>query len=342
MELLPTTRRGRVTLSLLLLFPIAYLLFLLYCVSMPGSSYTGELLPLSAGERAARERMRDHVRHLAAEIITRDLDHPESLEEAADYLREVWREQGYEVKQQAVPVGGQTAYNLEVELAGSESPEEIFIVGAHYDSAHGMPGADDNASGVAALLELSGALAPTSSGFRPRRTLRFVAFVNEEPPYFQTEFMGSLVYAKRSAERGEKLAGMLALESLGYYETEVGSQRYPFPLGLFYSNTGDFVAVVGDLNSRSFIRDLLRSFRELAAFPSEGIAAPTIIPGVGWSDHWSFSQLGFPAAMVTDTAPYRNPHYHTHGDRLHTLDFDSLTRVVIGLEAVLRALCTED
>src|SRR5262249_21271394 len=160
----------------------------------------------------------------------------------------------------------------------------------------------------------------------------------EEPPYFQTPAMGSAVYARRCRERGEKVVAMLGLETIGYYTDRPGSQRYPFPFGLFYPKTGDFVAFVGNTGSRALVHRAVAAFRAGAPFPSEGAAAPAALQGVGWSDHWSFWQEGYPAVMVTDTAPFRNPDYHTPRDVPDRLAYAPMARVVAGLVRVVEAL----
>jgi Zn-dependent M28 family amino/carboxypeptidase len=210
------------------------------------------------------------------------------------------------------------------------------VVGAHYDSHGNIPAADDNASGVAAVLALARAYARERPG--PERTLRFVFFVNEEPPFFQTDAMGSRVYARRCRARGETIVAMLSLETVGYYCDRSGSQNYPFPLSAFYPSRGDFIGFVGDLSSRRLVKRVVDSFRRHAMFPSQGAALPSGLRGVGWSDQWSFWQEGYPAVMCTDTAPFRNPNYHTPRDTPDTLDFDRMARVVEGLTGVVREL----
>jgi len=230
-------------------------------------------------------------------------------------------------------VQGKSWCNLEAELRGASS--EIVVIGAHYDSVVGSPGANDNGSGVAALLTLARRLARSHN----TRTLRFVAFVNEEPYYFQSSQMGSYVYAGRCHERGENVQAMISLETIGYYSNESGSQSYPVPgLGSLYPRTGNFIAFVGNVASRSLLRDALGEFRRGAQIPSEGVAMPSSLPGVGWSDQWSFWQHGYPGIMVTDTAPFRYPHYHAASDTPDKLDYDSMTRVVSGMERVIRHL----
>ena len=224
--------------------------------------------------------------------------------------------------------------NIEVEIKGATRAQEIIVVGAHYDSVMGAPGANDNGSGVAAVLEL----ARLWRNAQPARTLRFVLFVNEEPPFFKSDEMGSRHYARRAKVRGENIVAMFSLETIGHYSDESGSQRYPFPLGPFYPSTANFIAFVSNFASRPLLHEAIASFRRHAEFPSEGVAAPALIPGVDWSDHWSFWREGYPALMVTDTAPYRYPHYHAETDTPDKVDYERLARVVAGLHRMLREL----
>ena len=208
------------------------------------------------------------------------------------------------------------------------------MIGAHYDSIAGSPGANDNGSGVAAALEL----ARLTVGRRAHRPLRFVWFVNEEPPFYLGNDMGSRRYVRLIRDRGERVAGMFSLETIGYYSNLRHSQRYPPPLALFYPDTGNFIGFVANLSSRAWLRDALGAFRQHARFPSEGVAAPALIPGIDWSDHRSFWEAGYPALMITDTAPFRYPHYHLPSDTPDKLDYPPLARVVTGLEGTLREL----
>jgi Zn-dependent M28 family amino/carboxypeptidase len=301
--------------------------------AIPGRSWSGELPPLTDGERELAATLREHVTVIASRehnAYTLPM-----LEQAAQYIENEFDKIGYfPLGTQRFNAGVVPVRNIEAELKGGARASEIVIFGAHYDSVVGAPGANDNGSGVAALLEL----ARLARGSRPARTVRFVAFVNEEPPFFKSEAMGSLRYARRSRERGENIVAMVSLETIGYYSDAAGSQRYPFPLGLFYPSTGNFLAFVSDLSSRALMREAIAAFRGAARFPSEGVAAPAAIPGVDWSDHWAFREAGYPALMVTDTAPYRYPHYHTAADTPDKLDYERLARVVGGLHGVLRAL----
>ena len=217
------------------------------------------------------------------------------------------------------------------ELPGSA---EIVVIGAHYDSAVGTPGADDNASGVAALLVLARELRTR----QPRRTLRFVAFTNEEPPWFHGPEMGARHHARAAKARGDEIVAMLSLESIGYYRDEPGSQRYPAPFGAFYPDRGDFLMFVGNVASTGLVRRSVKAFRSARRFPSEGAAVPASIPGVDWSDHRAFWEEGYKALMITDTAPNRNPRYHEPDDTADTVDVARLSLVVSGLRAVIEAL----
>ena len=181
-------------------------------------------------------------------------------------------------------------------------------------------------------------LARAFAGRTPTRTLRLVFFVNEEPPHFQTEHMGSWVYAKQCRKRNENVVAMLSLETIGYYSDDKGTQKYPRPLSLFYPSRGNFIAFVGNVSSRRLVRQVVGSFRRHARFPSEGGAIPGFVPGVGWSDHWSFWQEGYEAVMVTDTAPFRYPHYHLPSDGPDKLDYERTALLVSGLERVVEDL----
>jgi Zn-dependent M28 family amino/carboxypeptidase len=209
------------------------------------------------------------------------------------------------------------------------------VIGAHYDSVFGSPGANDNGTGVAATL----ALAQRFAGRKPEHTLRFVAFVNEEPPYFLSDEMGSFIYAGRCKARGDKISGMISLETIGYFSDAPHSQTYPSPgLGFFYPKVGNFIGFVSNVHSRALLHRVVGLFRKHAKIPSEGAALPAFIPGVSWSDQWSFWRQGYPGIMVTDTAPFRYPHYHSSSDTPDKLDYDRFTLVVSGIEKVIEDL----
>lgn len=275
--------------------------------------------------------LRQHVFKLAEDIGERNVYHPQALHDAEDYIKQTWQTIGYEVHTQAYDVNGVRSANLEISIAGHERSKEIILVGAHYDSVSGSPGANDNASGVATLLELSRLFVSSS----PHRTIRFVAFVNEEPPFFLTSTMGSMHYAKAARCRGDEIRLMMSLETMGYYRDEAGSQNYPPLFRYFFPDQGNFIAFVSNLRSRSQLRQLTKAFRECCAFPAEQVATFSWIPGVGWSDHFSFWLRRYRAVMVTDTAFYRYPYYHSHEDTAEKLDYERLALVATGLYCAL-------
>ena len=304
------------------------------CMDMPKHSYSGPFQPLSGDEVLVRDRLRKHVTTLAGEIGERNIWHARGLEASAEYIEKALIDAGYRVDRQEFTVEGTTVANLEAERAGTSLSEEIVIVGAHYDSVIGCPGANDNASGVAGLLEIARLLATEELS----RTVRFVAFVNEEPPFFLTTDMGSRVYAARSRQRRENVVAMLSIETIGYYSEEPGSQHYPFPFSFFYPTTANFIGFVANVSSRRLVRRAIGTFRAQTQFPSEGLVAPEWVTGVGWSDHWSFWKQGYPAILITDTALFRYDHYHTPQDTPEKLDYARTARVVTGLTRVVADL----
>ncbi len=303
----------------------------LLITKMPGRSFRGSLPELASHQAALRTRLETHVDILASRIGERNMHRYPKLVRAAQYIEDSFSQFGYRPESQTFMVAARPVRNVEVELTGHSRRDQIVVVGAHYDSVRGSPGANDNATGVAALLELARTLVTQ----RLSRTVRFVAFANEEPPYFYTRAMGSRRYAERSAERGERVVAMLSLETIGYYTEAARSQRYPFPLSFFYPDTGNFVGFVGNRRSASLVKRAVASFRRHAAFPSEVLAAPSWLRGVSWSDHGSFWEIGVPAIMVTDTALYRYVEYHTNADLPRVIDYGCFARVVDGLASVV-------
>ena len=301
---------------------------------MPEQSYKGMLPTLQGAEITLQNLLQQDIQTIAVEIGARNVNQYEKLNAARDFLDSYLTQSGYKVKHHEYKIKNKSYYNLEVERLGTEKPNEIIVIGAHYDSAFSTPGANDNGTGAAATLELARIFAQKS----PKRTIRFVEFTNEEPPFFWTGDMGSLVYAKQIDRSKEKVVAMISLETMGYFSDMVGSQKYPFPLNLLYSNQGNFISFIGNLNSSDLVRRSIASFRQHTQFPSEGASLPDWIPGIGWSDQWSFWQQGYKGIMITDTAPYRYPYYHTLDDTIDKIDFDKLTRVVSGLVEVISDL----
>jgi Zn-dependent M28 family amino/carboxypeptidase len=288
----------------------------------------------SGRHHTAALRLRAHVEVLAGAIGERNLWRYGALEQAAQYISSQLAAGGFEPRRQTYEIAKLPFSNIEASLDGTTRAGEIVVVGAHYDSVSGCPGANDNATGVAAVLELAWRL----SGRPQPRTIRFVAFVNEEPPFFQTKDMGSAVYATAARTRGDRIVGMLSLETMGYYSNEEGSQQYPAPMAAVYPDVGNFIGFVANVGSARLLLKARQAFRRRTSFPLQAAAVPATIPGVGWSDQWAFWQAGYPAMMVTDTAPFRYPWYHTPDDTPGRIDYEKLAQVVDGLEAVIESI----
>ncbi len=298
---------------------------------MPGRNIS-TAAPLSPAEIALRAELAADVQTLAGDIGERNMRRYGQLSTAADFIEGDFSRAGLQPRRDAYELEGRACHNIETEIRGARP--EIVVIGAHYDSVFGSPGANDNGSGVAALLALARRFAGKSTG----QTLRFVAFVNEEPPYFQTEQMGSFVYARGCKARGDQISAMLSLETIGYFSDAPRSQKYPPGISAFYPGTGNFIGFVGNFRSRALVRRVVASFREQGKIPSEGAALPSFIPGVAWSDQWSFWQCGYPAIMITDTAPFRYPHYHENTDTPDKLEYDRFALVVSALEKTIAEL----
>lgn len=301
---------------------------------MPGFSYHGPFLPLDSNEKNIRETLKLIVQILSFNIGERNIWRERSLDAAVEEISANFMRTGLILDQQCYRTNGIEVKNLIAEKTGNEKPEEIIIIGAHYDTVLGTPGADDNASGVAAVLVIANLL----SNISLKRTVRFITFVNEEPPFFFTSNMGSYQYARQCRKNNENIVAMFSIESIGYYSEKRGTQSYPFPLAYFYPNTGNFIGFVSNVISRELVKDSIESFRKHTQFPSEGLFAPFFIPGVALSDQLSFWRHGYKAIMVTGTAYLRNPNYHAYTDLPDTLDYDRMARVVLGLSKVFTDL----
>jgi Peptidase family M28 len=272
----------RIALALFVIILLAWF----FGMRMPDSNVSAAA-SLNDAEKALRTELVADVQRLATEIGERNMSRYPQLLRAADFIEASLTGAGLTPRRISYELRGRACHNIEVEIPGTRP--EILVVGAHYDSVSGCPGANDNGSGIAALLALARRFAGKPSG----QTLRFVAFVNEEPPYFQTEEMGSLVYAKRCQERGDRIVGMISLETIAYFSDAPGSQKYPSPgLRLFYPSKGNFIGFAGDTRSRSLLRATVSAFRKTGKLPCEGAALPAAISGIGWSDHWAFWQCG--------------------------------------------------
>ncbi len=296
--------------------------------AMPGCMFAGPLPPLTLRQGEIAERLRSRVRHLTETIGPRNFKFYEALQRSAEWLESELRQLGYGVERLPFEIDGQVFENLHT--TGAEGP--FTVIGAHYDSVFECPGANDNGSAVAALLELARLLPG-------RRDLRFVLFTNEEPPFYKTEGMGSRVYVERLIEKAESIKNMICLETVGFYSEAPDSQKSPW--GEWFPKVGNFVAVAADLQSNLLAREIVGRWQSQVPFPCLGIAATPesefelVQAGLGMSDHDCFWQAGIPAVMVTDTVFYRYDHYHCLSDTWDKLTYEPFARVVDGLAQIL-------
>ncbi|MCM8793222.1 MAG: M20/M25/M40 family metallo-hydrolase [Candidatus Omnitrophica bacterium] len=281
------------------------------------------------------ENLKRHVEVLSNAIGERNFIYYQNLEKTAEYIKDAFKQFGYLPEEHIYYIEGKSYKNIIAVKSGTQQTDEFLIVCAHYDSVMGSPGADDNASGVAGLLEIARILKDNSL----RNTIKFIAFTNEEPPFFMTEDMGSFRYVQEAKRKKDKIFGVLCLESIGYYSQERKSQTYPPGLGFFYPDKGNFIAFVSNFHSANFLKKIVYDFKRVSKFPAEYLIAPQIfVPAIGFSDHWSFWKFGYPAIMITDTAFYRTPYYHTGKDTYEKLDYRSLQELIEGLVYTIEKL----
>jgi Peptidase family M28 len=306
-----------------------------YSLGTAGRSYEGPLPALSAPERDLTQRLRAHVEAIASE--PHNVKYPAALERSARYIEQVLKRYGHAVEAQVYEVDGQAVRNIAVTINASRTKprRRTVVVGAHYDSWLDAPGANDNGSGTAAVLELARGLAKIET---TDTNVILVLFVNEEPPYFKTPDMGSVRFAKMLADRKEPVAAMLSLETIGYFTDQKDSQRYPVPFDKVFPTTGNFVSFVALPGSRDLMHQVIATFRATTKFPSIGGVAPGHFAGIDWSDHWAFTELGYQALMITDTAVFRYPHYHKSTDTPDKIDYERLARVTKGVERAIQEL----
>jgi hypothetical protein len=279
------------------------------------------------------ERLERHVRIVCETFFPRSHAQPENLARASGYIYKEFEQARGRVSYQPYEVNGHTYRNV-IASFGPETQERI-VVGAHYDTAEELPGADDNASGVAGLIELAYLLGSESSPMQ----VELVAYVLEEPPFFGTAQMGSAVHATSLKQLGASVRIMIALEMIGFFSDSKNSQRFPLPLlKLFYPSRGNFIAVVGDLSRGSTVRRIKKAMAGASALPVYSINAPRFVPGIDWSDHLSYWEAGYSAVMITDTSFYRNANYHTAHDTPDTLDYQRMAMVVQGVHSAVLAL----
>lgn len=283
------------------------------------------------------------VEHLANTIGQRNMHTAGTMSASVDFIMSRFASLGFSPEQHTYTLrrgiySGQKASNVIAGIPGSVKPEEIIIVGAHYDTVPDSPGANDNASGIAVLLAAAGQMA----GSTPDRTIRFAAFANEEPPFFHTSDMGSYAYAKECSDQEEDIIAMIALDGLGYFDSTPGSQQYPLPgLGFLYSDRADFIGLVTRLSDLGLLRNISDGFKKSKSIPSEMAALPSFLPGVNWSDHWSFWKHNYSAILITDTLLFRDPAYHTPDDTPDRLHYDNMARITTVIVDMLKRLDSE-
>lgn len=286
-------------------------------------------------KKATETRLYGHLEALTRTIGERSVRTPANLDRTADYIHAYYDGIDLPVRREAYAYHNLTVYNVVSEIRLAPNPSYHYVVGAHYDSVAGTVGADDNASAVAVQLETARELKALAEHKGLDLAVTFVSFALEEPPAYGTRFMGSRVFALKAKKEKLKIDGMICLEMVGYACRQPGCQRYPFPLKFFgYPKQGDFIGIVGNFGSRSFSRRLKNSFAENRELPVISLSIPFngwILPAVRLSDHASFWDNGFKAVMVTDSAFFRNPYYHTAADTMEKLDIGFMSELVESL-----------
>jgi hypothetical protein len=322
-------------LLLKIILPALLLIFTPLAAANDGNDRIKEMNSSLQIKGSIRNNLEKTVSFFSEEVGSRGYVQLSKLKKAADYIKSEFALYGYSVMNQPYEAKGNLYENIYVEIKGTKTPEKILVIGAHYDTVVGTPGADDNASGVAGLLELARLLYDE----RPEMTVQFVAFTLEEPPFFRSRHQGSYVYAKNLNSRKSDVEGMICLEMIGFFTDEPGSQFFPLPMfRWFYPSEGNFITLVSNFKSRGFLNRVKGAFKMGTGLPVETLTSISIIPGVDFSDHRSFWKFGYDAIMVTDTAFYRNPQYHGPGDIPGILDYDRMTEVVLGLKSAVLKL----
>ncbi|MBE9547735.1 MAG: M20/M25/M40 family metallo-hydrolase [Proteobacteria bacterium] len=327
------TKKMMIYILLVIILLAAFLGYSLLKVRLaPTVSVSGPDLNLS---RDTVRQLYEHVKHLSVHIGSRSIHEYDKIEETKNYIVSCLEELGYAPILQDYKYEGKVYSNVIVSIKGEKHPGETIVFGAHYDTVYGTPGADDNASAVAVLLEICRAL----KDFSPGKTLKLIFFTLEEPPVFRSKSMGSYVYASEAKRKGEDIRAMVCLEMVGYYNDKKGGQAFPLPfMNLVYPSTPNFIAVVGNLKSKSLVKKVKDALSKGSDIPVETLSTVSLVPGIDFSDHRSFWKMGYPAVMVTDTAFYRNPNYHSPADTIDTLNFDKMSSLLTGLVQVAKDL----
>jgi len=285
--------------------------------------------------RQTSERLKAHLKKLTVTIGERSVRLPENLNKTAEYITSFYKDIGVSVHSEPYDYLDKKVVNVIAEISSGSNPSHKYLLGAHYDSVSGTVGADDNASAIAVQLETARNLKVLLNQKKLDLGVKFVSFALEEPPVYGTRFMGSRVYAKKARKENEKINGMICLEMVGYACYEPGCQQYPFPLQFFgYPKEGNFIGIVGNIKSRGFTKDLLAGFQNNRDLPVIKLSVPFngyVLPAVRLSDHASFWDKGFKAVMITDSAFFRNPHYHLSSDTMDKLDYRFMAELVESL-----------
>ncbi|MDF1810527.1 MAG: M20/M25/M40 family metallo-hydrolase [Phycisphaerales bacterium] len=319
------------------------------CVLLIATSILGGCSPAQKStfedQTTVLDRLESDVRTLSVDFADRNANNRGMLNDSGVWIGKRLSSMGYAVDLEPVQTAvGPSGFNVVAELTGTTLPEEIIVVGAHYDTELNTPGADDNASGVAGMLEIAQRLARNPLD----RTVRFVAFTNEENSNSAGGLMGSFVHAREAKKRNDNIVAMMSLEMLGFYSDEPNSQQYPFDpkmaanLGMELPTVGNYIGIVGRMTDRELVDQLGASMRSAGTIDVTPAALPAVISAIWRSDHGSFWLVGYNAVMVTDTSEYRNPHYHKRGDTIETLDFDRMGATVDALVVGVRDLATMD
>lgn len=320
---------------ILLSFFACGLFFLLWVFWIPGKIHLSpkQSLLIQRNEEFLEQmqfNLKKHIYELSEVIGERNLENYEKYQETLTYLILTIQEMGYFPQKQSFQVNQLMCQNIFFRKEGLIS-DAVIVVGAHYDSVMDCPGANDNASGVAMLLETARLLQPLEIS----KTIEFVLFANEEPPYFKTNHMGSYQYAKQLADQNKKIDLMICLETVGYFTNQKNSQQYPLPLTSIYGNQGNFLACISNLKYASRLKQFVRYFRSVQSINVYGLSLPKRVQGVEWSDHMNFWNFNFPAIMLTDTAFYRYPYYHHNEDTYDKISYLELAKISLGLKNVL-------
>ena len=287
--------------------------------------------------KADAARLRADVETLSVDFHPREWQHVENLNRCADYIADQMRKAGATVEFQDYEAIGRDYRNV-IGRFGQGKPRKI-IIGAHYDSCDHTPGADDNASAVAGLLELARMIGTKP----PDLEIELVAYTLEEPPFFSSPMMGSAIHAASVADQKDRILGVIVLEMIGYFSDEPGSQTYPLPLmKAFYPGRGNFITVVSRSNQGAWIQEVKTSMKGATPLPVYSFRGPQKLPGIDFSDHRSYWPHDIPSLMVTNTAFYRNTAYHTANDTADRLDYDRMGMVVVGVYEAIQNQATKE